>query len=345
MKEIIISNKNANQRLDKYLCKYLSNAPISFIYKMLRKKNITLNGKKSDGKDLLKKDDVIKIFFSEETLEKFTKGERSGKDNKISSYYNKIYKDLKVIYEDEDYIFIDKPVGLLTQKAKNDDVSLNELLIAYLIKNGNLKIEDLDTFKPSVCNRLDRNTSGIVACGKTIKGLQELSKGFKDRTFDKYYITVVSGVLTKSETISAKLTKDNKLNKATVNNVNSKATDNYDANTEYIKTKYTPIANNGELTLLKVKLITGKTHQIRAHLASINHPLIGDYKYGDNKLNDYFKKKYQLSSQLLTAYELNCNLNNNDYTIKSEIPKLFLSILKGEGLWEPGIQEDLEEKH
>ncbi|WP_287388391.1 RluA family pseudouridine synthase [Lachnospira sp.] len=337
MKEIIISNKNANQRLDKYLCKYLSNAPLSFIYKMLRKKNITLNGKKSDGKDLLKKDDVIKIFFSEETLEKFTKGERSVIDNKISSYYNKIYKDLKVIYEDEDYIFIDKPVGLLTQKAKNDDVSLNELLIAYLIKNGNLKIEDLDTFKPSVCNRLDRNTSGIVACGKTIKGLQELSKGFKDRTFDKYYITVVKGVLTKKETISGSLTKDNKLNKVSVKDSNELE--------EYISTKYTPIANNGKFTLLKVELITGKTHQIRAHLASINHPLIGDYKYGDSKTNEYFKSKYKLKSQLLTAFELNCDLGDRKVNIKSEIPKLFLSILKGEGLWEPGIQEDLEEKH
>ena len=341
MKEIVITSKNANQRLDKYLCKYLSNAPLSFIYKMLRKKNITLNGKKSDGKDLLKSGDNIKIFFSDETLTKFS-GENSNSDKTKANYYDKIYTPLSILYEDEDYIFIDKPVGMLTQKAKEEDISLNELLIAYLIKNGSLKVTDLQTFKPGVCNRLDRNTSGIVACGKTIKGLQDLSLGFKERTFKKYYITVVKGVLTKPETITGTLNKNNKTNTVTINRNVSKT--NKNDNENYIYTKYTPIANNGKVTLLKVHLITGKTHQIRAHLSSINHPLIGDYKYGDVRLNDYYKKKYGLKSQLLTAYQLNCLLNNKDINIKGDIPKLFSDILKGENLWEPGIQEDLEVK-
>lgn len=328
MKEVIIDSKNENQRLDRFLSRLLSEAGKGFIYKMLRKKNITLNDKKADGTEKLKKGDSVKIYFSEETLDKFL-GNRTMNNNYP-------FTTLDIIYEDEDYLFVNKPVGMLSQKASESDISLNEYIIGYLLHENSISINDLSTFKPSVCNRLDRNTSGIVAAGKTIKGLQELSEAFNSRELSKYYICMVKGVVKEKISISGYIMKDEKLNKVKISETETEGF-------VPIKTEYIPIASDGHISLLKVHLITGRSHQIRAHLASVGHPLLGDYKYGDKTLNEKFKIRYNITSQLLHSFEL--IIPDKNIHIFTQLPDIFINVLKGEKIWEPGIPEALEVQH
>ena len=186
MQEIIIGKNEAGQRFDKYLFKYFKEAPSGFIYKMLRKKNIVLNGKKSDGRDKLNEKDIIKVFMADETIEKF----RGIKDTEIVTPV-----DLDIVYEDENVVFINKPSGMLSQKAADSDISVNEYLISYLVNKGELTRNDLLTFKPGICNRLDRNTSGLIVAGKSLAGLQEMALMFKERMMDKYYLALVEGTV------------------------------------------------------------------------------------------------------------------------------------------------------
>ena len=230
---------------------------------------------------------------------------------------------LDIVYEDENVIFINKKTGMLSQKSKENDLSLNEYVISYLVNEGKLSIEDLKTFKPSVCNRLDRNTSGLIVAGKSLQGLQDMSKMFKERTLHKYYLAVVVGIINEPMKITGYLKKNNKTNKVTITN----KTDG-----EYIETYYEPVKVLDDVTLLKVQLITGKTHQIRAHLSSINHPIIGDYKYGKKEINDIYKKKYGIENQMLHSYQLTFetingelgNLSNKTFIAKP--PKEFAEI-------------------
>ena len=281
MKEIIIRENEAGQRFDKYLKKYLSDAPGSFIYKMLRKKNIVLNGKKATGNEKLNTGDSVKLFLADDTLEKF-----SAKVKETVSIPTGESVKLDVVYEDEHILLINKPSGMLSQKAKPSDFSVVEYVTEYLLETKQLTKEDLRTFHPAVCNRLDRNTSGLITAGKSLAGLQIMSELFKDRTLKKYYLCFVKGKITKETYIRGFLIKDEKTNKVTIHK------QPVGKNSMPIETEYIPIAWNEEMTLLKVHLITGRTHQIRAHLASQGHPLLGDYKYGNSKWNDPYKKKY-----------------------------------------------------
>lgn len=323
MKQFFIEENEAGQRFDKYLAKRMKDAPKSFFYKMMRKKNITLNGKKATGNEKLQKGDEVKLFLSDETFEKFC-----GKQETVYAQCT-----LDVIYEDEDILLINKPVGMLSQPSDGKDASLVEYLIGYLLKNGAISEENLKTFKPSVCNRLDRNTSGMVAAGKSLAGLQELSAMFHDRTIHKDYLCLVDGVLKEEKYIKGYLQKDNKCNKVMIY-----AKQQGDALP--IETKYTPLGNNGKVTLLMVRLITGRTHQIRAHLASIGHPIIGDGKYGREELNHRYRQRYHLKHQLLHAYkltfpEMKGKLQRlSGQTFYAEIPEVFHHILTEEELEE-----------
>lgn len=334
MQTITIKEQEAGQRLDKLLGKYLNLAPKNFIYKMLRKKNIVLNGKKADGAEKLQKGDEIKLFLSEETVEKFSK-------TLILSNKKNTDKKLEILYEDTHILLINKSVGVLSQKAKETDISLVEMILSYLIEKKELKTEDLSFFRPSVCNRLDRNTSGIIIAGKTLLGSQEMSKILKERTADKFYLCLVKGVIKKESLIEGYLNKEKEKNQVTIKAKPSSKED------LPIKTQYIPLANNGDITLLKVKLITGRSHQIRAHLASIGHPIIGDGKYGQEEINQVFQKKYRLKNQLLHSYQLIMpNITGtlsylSNKVFSAPLPEKFKDIIKGEGIkWQPGVQED-----
>lgn len=293
MRMLTVSKNEAGQRLDKLLSKYLNLAGKGFLYKMMRKKNITLNGKKCDGTEKLSEGDEIRLFLAEETIEKFS-------EVKVQ----KVKKTaLDIVYEDEHLILINKPSGMLSQKAKESDESLVEYLIGYLLDSGSITKAQLQSFRPSVCNRLDRNTSGIVIAGKSLPGLQIMSEAIKNRTIGKYYLCVVKGILRDSMEIRGWLRKDEKTNQVTI--YPEAVKDSIPpADALPIRTSYRPLKTNGSYTLLEVKLITGRSHQIRAHLASIGHPIAGDYKYGDPRVNEDVKKKFGVHSQLLHAWRL-----------------------------------------
>ena len=213
----IIGENQSGQRLDKYLKKLLPQAGTGFLYKMLRKKNITLNGKKAEGSELLQKGDEVKFFFSEETFIKFT-GSQEQAEIKTKEYrkaYQKL-KGIEVLYEDAHILVLNKPAGILSQKAAPEDSSLNEWMLGYLLQEKPSLEKELSSFKPSVCNRLDINTSGIVLCGKSLPGLQYLSQCIKERSVQKFYRTVCTGCLDKGERISGYLKKDEKQNQVQI---------------------------------------------------------------------------------------------------------------------------------
>lgn len=296
MRNFEIGANDAGQRLDKYLKKLLPNASTGFLYKMLRKKNITLDGKKATGKELLKSSSTVTVFFREETLLKFMQN-----TDELKAEYERLktlpMKGLHVIYEDDDTLAADKPENMLSQKAKPDDISANEYLLGYLIRSHSLSFEDFLTFRPSVCNRLDRNTTGLLLMGKSLKGSQDLSEGLRDRSIRKYYRAMVYGTVTEPAHLSGWLKKDVKTNKVQV-------LDHEETDAVKIETKYRPVSIEKNSTMLEIHLITGKTHQIRAHLASIGHPVIGDMKYGNAAVNKKYYEDFHVNHQLLHAYRL-----------------------------------------
>ncbi|MCI8308461.1 MAG: RluA family pseudouridine synthase [Lachnospiraceae bacterium] len=284
MREIIIDNRESGQRFDKYLKKYLRQAGSGFIYKMLRKKNITLNGRKASGNELLSEGDSVKMFFSDDTFEKFTAGAPDRENEaRIRKY------DVEILYEDDDVIFLNKPVGLLSQGDGKGGVSLVDILSSYLAHTDERSGKP-SGFRPGICNRLDRNTSGVVAAGKTVRGLQELSEAIRTKTVHKIYACVVEGQVDEGKCLKGYLTKDSAKNIVSVSDVKTEGA-------SYIETIYRPVKTNGLVTLLEVELVTGKSHQIRAHMANEGHPVVGDVKYGS-------KIKQPAGYQLLHAHKM-----------------------------------------
>ncbi len=328
MRSFQITDREAGGRLDKYLFRVLTAAPAGFVYKMLRKKNIVLNARKASGAEILEKGDEVRLYLSEDTFLKFAPSfaardsDPEGtavpqNDRETAGRSDAIDVDLEIVYEDEDILLINKPAGLLSQKAKPEDDSANDRVIAYLLESGQMTEEDLLTFRPSICNRLDRNTSGLLLAGKTLRGLQETAELLRGRELKKFYHALVAGRVFEPQVLSGYLVKDEKANRVRVVNRKERdakesaegyepeyGNDSGEAAGAWIETAYRPLEYFGDVTLLEVHLITGKTHQIRAHLASIGHPILGDGKYGDETRNRALEEQTGVQGQLLCACRL-----------------------------------------
>lgn len=296
MRLITTDSSQANQRLDKFLMKYMNNAPKSFIYKMLRKKNIKLNDKRAEGSEILKAGDSIKLFLSDETINSFM-SERQIVPRE---------QQFAVVYEDENIAVVLKPAGLSVQPDRdNRDNSLNDQLLYYLYQRGQFDTSAEAVFKPSICNRLDRNTAGLVVMGKNARAARLINDAFRKKTVEKYYLTVVKGVVSSSGRVEGWHTKDSDTNKAFVSNVPCEGA-------AYMLTEYRPLKTKNGFTLLQIDLKTGKSHQIRACMAHIDHRVAGDRKYGDKDTNAFFKKNFGLENQLLFSYKLIFHFNNEE---------------------------------
>ena len=332
MKEIYVTKNEEGYKLKKLCMNYLDKAPASFIYKMLRKKNIVLNDKKADGNETLKLGDSVKFYLSDETIESF----KTEKISRLSGIEKS--KKLDIIYEDDNYIFCNKPVNMLSQKAKKDDVSINEIILAYLLESGSVTEDSLATFRPSVVNRLDRNTSGIILASKTPAGARILSELIRSRRAKKYYLACAFGKAKRLGHFKAYLRKDEKKNLVTVSDKPSVGANIIE--TDISLEKYSSSLN---VSLLRIELITGKSHQIRSHLAYLGMPIIGDIKYGNKEINKRFKDSKGINSQMLFAYEISfpniddlvdMNVDAFDYknlsgnTFSAKPPKSFDFIMK-----------------
>lgn len=293
MREVTIGPNEGGQRFDKYLKKYLKEAGSGFLYKMLRKKNITLNGHKADGSEKLNAGDRVCFFLSEETLDKFR-----GTVSPVSTIRKEELLSIPVLYEDSQVLLADKPAGLLTQKAQAQDYSLNEWLTDYLLADGKLKEEELSTFRPSVCNRLDRNTSGLVICGKTLAGSQKMSELIRDRNLHKFYRLFVAGKPPAEGLAESWLLREENSNQVRIYEKKPA-----DSRAVPVRTGWRLLEAYEDCSCLEVELFTGKTHQIRAQMAALGFPLIGDVRYGNEAVNRYFRKA-GVRSQLLHACRL-----------------------------------------
>lgn len=286
MKKISVNKNDEGNRLDKFINKCFPNIPYSLLYKYIRKKRIKVNGKKENISYRLKEGDVLELYINDELLEKSNK----------SSDFKAASEDIEIIYEDDNIIIINKKAGLIVHP--DNDVKVDCLINRiknYLFKKGEFDPENENSFSPALVNRIDRNTSGIVIAAKNAESLRILNLKMKERELHKKYICILCGTLKKnSEILKAFLDKNSSENKVYISDkMKSK-------NYKTILTKYSVIDKSKKFTLAEIELLTGRTHQIRAHMAYCGYPLLGDGKYGVNKINREMGYKYQA----LCAYKL-----------------------------------------
>lgn len=289
MKKLIITQNDANQRIDKYIKKLLVQAPSSFIYKMFRKKDIKVNNCKVDIDYILQCGDEVAMFLHEDKYLAYTR-EKTIDDIEIT---------FTVLFEDEHILVVDKPVGLLIHKDHRESVNtLDNQVLLYLANKGEYSLSRENSFKPGPVHRLDRNTSGIVIFGKTMQATQVLNEMMKKRhCIEKKYKTIVVGNVEKEYYLENQVVKDEESNMV-------KIVSNKTVHSLTMKTIVTPLHSSKQYSEVLVSLITGRTHQIRVHCASMLHPVIGDRKYGDFSINKKIQEKTKLNHQLLHAYSI-----------------------------------------
>lgn len=301
MKEIKITNNEEGQRLDRFLKKYLNKANQSFIQKMIRKKNIKLNDLKAEPEAILRKDDLVQLYLSDETIDKFRE-KKTLKETKIH---------FKIVYEDDNILVVNKPIGLSTQPDETSTRNLVDEVKMYLdAKEENISF----TFKPAVCNRLDKNTSGLVIAAKNYNALKQTNKAIRERSIKKFYMAKVHGIIKQDLELKDYLIKNENKNMVKIVKENTE-------NAKVVVTYAHPLRTEGNFTWLEIEIETGRAHQIRAHLSSIGHPVAGDKKYG-RRDNEKF--------QVLHAYKLVLGGYEgelaylNDMEVKSEISERIL---------------------
>ena len=296
MKEIIINRNDKGQRLDRFLGKYLQNAKKSLIMKSIRKKNITVNNKKSSPEYILNEGDRVEIYFSEETIEKFTK---------IKNHVKRDFPE--IIYEDENIALVKKPRGLLTHNDKREyEKNALDMFVSYMIHTGEYVPRIEKSFRPSFCNRLDRNTSGILIGCKNAEALRDINESIKNRNLEKHYMALVEGKIDEEIHDISYLEKDREKNKVTLNER---------GDGKEIETIIRPIERLGDYTLVDINLITGRTHQIRATLKKYNKSIVGDLKYKGRRsfgLNSQFLHNYKIVFSELKNLEY---LNGKEFTL------------------------------
>lgn len=296
MKEIIINRNDKGQRLDRFLGKYLQNAKKSLIMKSIRKKNITVNNKKSSPEYILNEGDRVEIYFSDETIEKFTK---------IKTHVKRDFPE--IIYEDENIALVKKPRGLLTHNDKREyEKNALDMFVSYMIHTGEYVPRIEKSFRPSFCNRLDRNTSGILIGCKNAEALRDINESIKNRHLEKHYMALVEGKIDEEIHDISYLEKDGEKNKVSLNERGAG---------KEIETIIRPIERLGDYTLVDINLITGRTHQIRATLKKYNKSIVGDLKYKGRKsfgLNSQFLHNYKIVFSELKNLEY---LNGKEFTL------------------------------
>ena len=285
MKEIVVGKNDAGQRLDKFLSKKFKNLPFSMMYKLIRKKDITVNKSRIKENYIVCENDIIRIYAPDDVLD-----EKAPKRSVAKA-------EIKVVYEDENIIIVDKESGLLVHSDNNEDGdTLIDRITAYLINKGEFIPESENSFSPALCNRIDRNTEGLVIAAKNAQALREMNDIIKERLIKKIYLAAVHGVITpKNGDIKLLLEKESDGNIV-------KVKDHHTKNAKTAVTAYKTVAfsNDKRFSLVEVELITGRTHQIRVSFAHIGHPLLGDGKYAVNKKD----REMGYKSQALCAYSL-----------------------------------------
>ncbi len=306
MKSYIIEKNDADQRLDKFLTKSCPKLPKALMYKYIRIKRIKVNGKRAEISTRLNVDDKVDMYINDEFFEK-----------KETVYdFMSASKNIDIVYEDENIILLNKKVGLLSHPDETEYVdTLITRVKRYLFEKGQWHPDEETSFTPALVNRIDRNTGGIVICAKTAEALRVLNQKMKDRELHKVYLCIVHGKMNKDkELLEGYLVKDEKKNKVFVSKKPKEGA-------KLIRTEYKVLGCRDGLSLLEVNLLTGRTHQIRAHLASIGHPLVGDGKYGTNELNKKtgYKKQCLCSHKLIFDFTTEAGgleyLNKKEFTI------------------------------